>query len=96
MVETLETAGFMQGVAFNGVDPVSHAVNYKGHDWLINSLPYNYSQLQGEAFILLHQQHVWAEPVQAPPQPTSIFLDLFLYFEDSSVGKWHHCWTQFV
>lgn len=28
-VESLETAGFMQGVAFNGVDPVSHAVNYK-------------------------------------------------------------------
>lgn len=57
----------MQGVAFNGVDPVSHAVNYEGHDWLINSLLYNYSQLQGEAFIPLHQQHVWAEPVPAPP-----------------------------
>lgn len=45
----------MQGVAFNGVDPVSHAVNYKGCDWLINSLHYNYLQAQGEALILLHQ-----------------------------------------
>lgn len=42
MMEILETAGFMQGVIFNGVDPVNHAVNYKGHDWLINSLPYKF------------------------------------------------------
>lgn len=46
----------------------------KGHDWLINSLPYNYSQLQGEAFILLHQQHVWVEPVQAIPPTNHYFF----------------------
>lgn len=89
IVETLETAGCMQGVAFNGVDPVSHAVNYKGYDWLINSLPYNYSQLQGEAFILLHQQHVWAEQVQAPPTHLDFFRFLFIFWR-TSMGKWHH------